>query len=422
MTAMRRGKGRAAAYSVLRRSTIEAPWRGGAQLPHTGRATPGCDVGPFEEAEPELERQDPPAGRVDERLRDQFALDRLLQRGKHRRTCSGRPRRRARAPAAAGRRRGAHQPVDREHVGHHDAVEAPLSRRSRSAGPARGARHAVDVVVGGHHAERARLDTGAGGRQVDLGELARPESAPRAVATADRGTLPGEVLEHHRDPAAACPRTSARVHQRGRAAGPRRSTPRTGPTAGRAACPAPDTSARCAPRARSSAAVCAAASSTRSGSQVAADGEVRRAGQLRSERLVAVRRLLDEQRRDAEPRRCDDVPLHRRREVGRVRRGRRRRPVAAGPRVGALEPVERAQPSHAGDLVVQRPVSRARPVRPYACQPSSRWLSCPTFSRSVMRASRSRTRSRTGAAGSRYSGSFIAVPGRARRTGPGRRP
>lgn len=46
-------------------------------------------------------------------------------------------------------------------------------------------------------------------------------------------------------------------------------------------------------------------------------------------------------------------------------------------------------------------------VRSYASQPYIRWLTWPTFSVSVIRDSRSRTRSATGASGSRNKGSDI---------------
>ena len=110
------------------------------------------------------------------------------------------PARRATAPAWAGV--GAAR--SNRSTANMSAITMPSKPHSVAQDPGQkvgvgDTRHAVDVVVGGHHAERPGLDAGPGRRQVDLGELARPDRRPRAVATADRGALPREVLEHHRD-------------------------------------------------------------------------------------------------------------------------------------------------------------------------------------------------------------------------------
>ncbi len=85
-------------------------------------------------------------------------------------------------------------------VGHDQAIEVPLTAEEVAQQCWVGtARHAVDVVVRGHHADRAGTDPGLGRRQMDLPKIARADHGGLAVAATDRLALSSEVLENDAD-------------------------------------------------------------------------------------------------------------------------------------------------------------------------------------------------------------------------------
>ncbi len=134
------------------------------------------------------------------------------------------------------------QLADREVVRHDEASEAPFAAQNVLEQPSVGVRrHAVDLVVGRHHAQRARLlHSRPERRQERLAQHAHRDVDRRAVRARLRLAVRGEVLQRGDDvPLVA--RTSRRPEDREprphpcarRGTDPRRRSPRRGPSAAR---------------------------------------------------------------------------------------------------------------------------------------------------------------------------------------------
>lgn len=145
----------------------------------------------LEQSQPDLEAQDAGDGGVENGLLDESSLDRLLQMGE-----ALVPKAQIHTGVEGESTRGdlvprdPREPVDGQAVRHDEPVEAPvLAQQPREQGTVAGAGHPVDLVVGGHDGGGARADTGPGGGEVDLVELAQAEFRLGGVAAADGGTL-----------------------------------------------------------------------------------------------------------------------------------------------------------------------------------------------------------------------------------------
>ena len=110
-----------------------------------------------------------------------------------------------------------------------------------------GRRHAVDVGVGVHHRAGAALAYGhLERRQQHVGDLSRPGRHRREVAAGAGRGVADEVLESRDDAGTARARGRRRCRRRRRGTGPRRWSPRPGPSGsrGRRRAPARDPGAR----------------------------------------------------------------------------------------------------------------------------------------------------------------------------------
>lgn len=90
-----------------------------------------------------------------------------------------------------------HQAVERAPVGHHETGEPPpFAQDPGQELPVGLTGDAVEFVVRRHDTRRPGPDPRQSGLQMDLVQLAGAELGGRPVATADRGSLPGEVCEY----------------------------------------------------------------------------------------------------------------------------------------------------------------------------------------------------------------------------------
>ncbi len=309
---------------------------------------------PLEQTEAELQREDPRHRGVQRPLGHQTLLHGLAQPGE---AVVPQTQVAARVQGQGRRRHGVtrqpHQPVDRGSVRHHDTVETPLvAQQFGQQIPVGHARHAVELVVGGHHPGRARGHPGPGRREVDLVQLAVAQLRRRAVAPADRAALAGEVLQHHGD--TRPPRTldqrlghpCREIRVLGEAllaAPPARITYEVQRGhQGDVRAPGPQFGARAGHGIRVQLRIPGGA-----GRQV--DRQHRAV-----QRLVAVRHLLDQQDGDAQPGVVPDVPLDGRRRQGAVPGVQAVLEPDARPGVRPLESVQRAHAVEGGDLLAER--------------------------------------------------------------------
>ena len=107
---------------------------------------------------------------------------------------------------------------------------AQQGRQQRRVG---GGRDAVDVGVGVHHRPGAGSQRHLERRQDDVGELARPDRHRREVAGRARGGVAEEVLERRHRRRRSPGRARRRCRSGRPGTGPRRASPRPGPSAGR---------------------------------------------------------------------------------------------------------------------------------------------------------------------------------------------
>lgn len=346
----------------MRQQRHRLPGEAFAQLARSGDRGAPTGVRLLEEAEPELQGQDPARRRVERRLLDQPPVDRLRQAWE-----AAVPQAQVGAGGQGGRRGRhrvpgqAHQPVQGQPVGHHHPVESPLLTQDAGQQLAvGGAGQAVELVVRGHHSGRPGPYPRQRGLQVDLVQFPGAQFGRRAVAAADRRALAREVLEDdrrpvRRDPLTRCPLRAA--HQR--LGEPCR---QVGVLTEALLRPPP---ARIADQVERRHQRHVAAPRPQLGGgrgdgllveprvPGGSDGQVHRQ-QGAVQRLVAVRHLLDHEDRHAQPGVLDHVALDGVGDARPLRRADARLGGHPRPGVRALQAVQRAHPAERGDLGAER--------------------------------------------------------------------
>ena len=196
----------------------------------------------------------------------------------------------------------------------HSSRSTPVSSPASAAD-----RHAVDVAVGVHHRARAALaHRHLERRQDHVAQLARPHRDRRVVAGRLRRGVAGEVLERRDDAARLEPAHVGGADRCRRGRGPRRASPRRGPSGSRARRPARATSPWWTPTARMLSPIARVIRSTSSGSKVAAHASA--VGKTVAPKVVKPgQALLVRDRRDAEPRARRRGPAAARRACARPR-------------------------------------------------------------------------------------------------------
>ena len=229
---------------------------------------------------------------------------------------------------------GGRDHLDADVVRGDDAVEAPLVAEDPGEQLGRGvARHAVHVAVGGHHARDARPAR----RPPRTGTAARRGAPVRRCGPAPGSGRPRPARgrpcawpwrrRRRRGRAPGAPRCR-RSRARRRGTGPRRTSPRSGPSAGRVRCRGPGARACRAPVSSIRRRIVAAIADDDVGIE-ARGGADRLLEARRGPGDQAVQALLVDDGRDPEPRPFDEVALDRVGGLGHLDRpqvGRARQP------------------------------------------------------------------------------------------------